>query len=66
VLSLFSQLGPVEMEKKKKTPRAQIEFNRQKRAYPGPNHDYFRRNFATLVRKHGGKWIVLANGSLSG
>lgn len=30
------------------------------------NHLYFTIHFATLVRKHGGKWIVLTEGKLVG
>jgi hypothetical protein len=31
-----------------------------------PNERYFRTHFARLVKEHGGKWIVLANGELVG
>ena len=30
------------------------------------DHDYFARHFPSLVRKHGGKWIVLVQGHLVG
>jgi hypothetical protein len=30
------------------------------------NDRYFTKHFATLVRKHGGKWIVLSEGKLIG
>lgn len=30
------------------------------------DHAYFRKNFARLVREHGGEWIVLARGKLIG
>ena len=30
------------------------------------NHSYFTKHFASLVRKHGGKWIILSEGKLIG
>ncbi len=37
-----------------------------KAGYLDPDDAYFRKNFSKLVREHGGKWIVLADGKLIG
>ena len=37
-----------------------------KAGYPDADDAYFRKNFSKLVREHGGKWIVLAEGKLIG
>jgi len=47
--------------------RAAVAHARQSRtAGRDADHDYFARNFPSLVRKHGGKWIVLVQGRLVG
>ncbi len=40
--------------------------SRQAKTIHDANHRYFTIHFASLVRKHGGKWIVLAEGKLIG
>jgi len=39
---------------------------RRAKAIRDPNDFYFATHFTTLVRKHGGKWIVLTEGKLVG
>jgi hypothetical protein len=34
--------------------------------YSDPDDRYFKKHFGQLVREHGGKWIVLADGKLIG
>ena len=52
--------------KQKKTSRTRYGPSRNQGFYPDPDDYYFRRHFARLVREHGGKWIVLAEGKLIG
>jgi hypothetical protein len=36
------------------------------RHYYEPNDAYFRKHLQKLVKTHGGKWVVIAGGSLIG
>ncbi len=38
----------------------------KRNASADPNDRYFHTHFARLVKEHGGKWIVLADGKLIG
>lgn len=40
--------------------------DRREELHIDPDDNYFRKHFAQLVREHGGKWIVLAQGKLIG
>lgn len=50
----------------KKMSRARHSSRKNKQPYHDPDDSYFRKHFPQLVRKHGGKWIVLAKGKLIG
>ena len=52
--------------KQKKTSRNRYGPSRNQGFSPDPDDYYFRKHFARLVREHGGKWIVLAEGKLIG
>ncbi|HEY3303822.1 MAG TPA: DUF5678 domain-containing protein [Candidatus Binatia bacterium] len=51
--------------KREKTARVRQRASIQT-PYSDPDDRYFKKHFGQLVREHGGKWIVLADGELIG
>jgi hypothetical protein len=49
-----------------KSRRATKPLSQSRKPSRDADHEYFTRNFPSLVRKHGGKWIVLVQGHLVG
>jgi type I restriction-modification system DNA methylase subunit len=66
VLALIFKGDVMAASRQKSTGRARNATGRNALSYRDQDDHYFRKHFARLVREHGGKWVVLANGKLIG